>query len=157
MVIPRTARQFIKFAITGTIGAMVDFATYNVITRLLGFTAYYVVFGQKIIIANNISVLLAIVSNFVFNKYWTFRDPSKQVMRQWTGYFLLNTFSWMLNQLLVSLFVFKVPLMTELFGGQRDNAAKALAIGIILFVNFFGSKFIIFRKRPVIVKAKASA
>lgn len=142
----RVARQFVKFGITGTIGAAVDFSTYNLLTRGIGITAVYSVLGQKIIVANNISVLLAIVSNFMLNKYWTFRDPSRQVVRQWAGYFSLNTATWMLNQLLVSFFVFQVPLIDLLFGSQKDNAAKALAIGFILFLNFFGSKFLVFRK-----------
>lgn len=141
------ARQFIKFGVTGTIGATVDFTTYNVLTRGLGITFFYTVLGQQIIVANNISVFLAIVSNFLLNKYWTFRDPSRQVVRQWAGYFTLNFFTWLLNQVLVSFFAFKVPLMMGLFGDQKDNAAKALAIGLILSVNFLGSKFLVFRPK----------
>lgn len=142
------ARQFIKFGITGTVGAVIDFTTYNILTR--GFTWYaaYTLFGQPVLVANNISVLLAIVSNFLLNKYWTFRDTQEQVVRQWTGYFVLNVVTWTLNQLLVSFFTFRVPLMQALFGDQKDNAAKALAIGIILFVNFLGSKFFVFRSQP---------
>jgi putative flippase GtrA len=142
----RVARQFIKFGITGTIGAIVDFSTYNLLLRGLGFTAFYHVFGLQFAIANNISVFLAIISNFILNKYWTFRDPSKKIARQWLGFFVLNAFTWLLNQLLVAYFTFQVPLVALMFGSQKDNAAKALAIGIILFLNFFGSKFLIFRK-----------
>jgi putative flippase GtrA len=147
----RGARQFIKFGITGTIGALVDFTTYNVLTRGFGLVAFYTVLGQPIIIANNISVFFAILSNFILNKYWTFRDPSKRVVQQGVSYFVFNTFTWVLNQILVSLLVFQVPLMELSFGNQKDNAAKALAIGIILFLNFFGSKFLIFRpvSKPV--------
>lgn len=141
-----TARQFLKFGITGVIGAIVDFSTYNIITRAFGWVSFYVVFGQKIIIANNISVFLAVISNFLFNKYWTFRDPSKKVGRQYAAYFAMSFVTWVINQLLVSLLTFRVPLMTEVFGGQADNMAKVLAIGVILFLNFFGSKFLIFRK-----------
>ncbi|MBI4022278.1 MAG: GtrA family protein, partial [Candidatus Andersenbacteria bacterium] len=98
----RTARQFVKFGITGTIGAAVDFSTFILLTRGFGVTAVYAVLEQKFIVANNISVLLAIMSNFLFNKYWTFRDPSRQVVRQWAGYFSLSGATWILNQLPVS-------------------------------------------------------
>ncbi|PIT97851.1 MAG: hypothetical protein COT71_04105 [Candidatus Andersenbacteria bacterium CG10_big_fil_rev_8_21_14_0_10_54_11] len=151
-----TAKQFIKFGVTGTVGAVVDFTTYNLLTRGLGWMTFYTVLGQKIIMANNVSVFFAIISNFVLNKYWTFRDSSTKVVRQWTGYFFLNVFTWALNQLLVSYFVFQVPLMADLFGNQRDNAAKALAIGIILFLNFFGSKFFIFRRQTAIRSSLAA-
>lgn len=142
------ARQFIKFGITGTIGAIVDFSTYNILKRGFGLEYEYIVWGQHILLANNISVFLAIVSNFILNKYWTFRDQRKDVVGQWTGYFILNLFTWALNQLLVSFLIYKVVIMEVIFGDQRDNAAKVIAIGLILFVNFLGSKFIVFKKRP---------
>ena len=142
----RVTKQFVKFGITGVIGAVVDFGTYNFLTRGIGFIASYTVLGQQIIVANNISVFFAIISNFLFNKYWTFRDTSKQVGRQWVGYFSLNFVTWILNQFLVSFFTFQVPAIEAAFGPQKDNVAKVLAIGIILFLNFAGSKFLVFKK-----------
>ena len=142
----RTVRQFMKFSVTGAIGAFVDFGSYNIMTRLLGWEDVYTVFGYEIIAANLVSVLLAIISNFYLNKYWTFRNTSEEVVKQGAGYFALNFVTFILNQILTSFFAFRVPFVAQLFGGQKDNIAKALAIGIILFLNFAGSKFIIFRK-----------
>jgi putative flippase GtrA len=107
------------------------------------------VFGYEVIAANLVSVFLAILTNFLINKYWTFRNKEKAFMKQWSGYFVLNAFTFVLNQILTSFFAFRVPIIEALFGNQRDNVAKALAIGCILFLNFFGSKFLIFRKKPV--------
>lgn len=143
----RVTKQFIKFGVTGVIGAVVDFGTYNFLTRGVGFVAAYTVLGQHIIVANNISVFFAIISNFLFNKYWTFRDNSKQVAKQWVGYFGLNFVTWILNQFLVSYFAFQVLFIEDMFGPQKDNVAKVLAIGIILFINFAGSKFLVFKKQ----------
>jgi len=141
-----TARQFVKFGITGAIGAIVDFTSYNILTRGLGWNTVFEPFGYKIIAANLVSVLLAISSNFLLNKYWTFQSKEGGVLKQWSGYFTHNAFTFILNQLITSFFTFRVPLIALLFGSQRDNAAKALAIGCILFVNFLGSKFIVFRR-----------
>lgn len=143
------ARQFIKFAITGTIGAIVDFGTYNFLTRGLDWQTVYNVSGVEIIAANLVSVFLAILSNFILNKYWTFKDHSSNVAKQGASYFALNGFTFVLNQLLTSFFIFQVPLL-GVFGSQQDNVGKALAIGIILFVNFFGSRLLIFRQRPTV-------
>jgi putative flippase GtrA len=140
-------RQFIKFGMVGAFGAVVDFGTYNLLTRGMGLTAFYIVWGQKISIANNISVFCAIVNNFILNKYWTFRDPRTNLVKQGIYYFIMNTFTWIINQLLMSYLTFNVPLMEQVFGGQRDNAAKAIAIGMILFINFGGSKLLIFRRQ----------
>jgi putative flippase GtrA len=148
-ILPRryqnTAKQFIKFAITGTIGAIVDFGTYAILTRLFGWVTTYTVLGTEIVAANNVSVFLAVCSNFIINRYWTFHSVEGNAARQGIGYFILNTFTWALNQILVSLFVFHTPLFTQLFLDQRDIAAKVAAIVIILFINFFGSKLLIFR------------
>ena len=140
-------RQFIKFGITGTVGAIVDFSIYNLLTRGLGWTTTYEFLGTAIIAANVVSVFSAIACNFVLNKYWTFNNSTQNVARQGAGYAVLNLITFILNQLVTSFFVFHVAVL-NVFGSQKDNAAKALAIGLILFVNFFGSKFLIFRKNP---------
>lgn len=144
-----SAKQFLKFGVVGTIGATVDFGSYNIMTRGFGWTETYHVFGFEIIAANLVSVLVAILCNFLLNKYWTFRNPSKSVLQQGAGYFTLNFITFVLNQLLTSFFAFRVPIVAAMFGNQKDNAAKAIAVGFILFINFFGSKFLIFRKKPV--------
>lgn len=138
-------RQFVKFGITGTIGAVVDFGTYTFLTRWLGWDTIYIILGLEVIAANTVSVFLAILSNFILNKYWTFRDREEQVVQQGVSYFAFNTVTWVLNQILTSLFTFQVPLFTVLFGSKRDFVAKALAIALIMFINFLGSKLLIFR------------
>lgn len=141
----KVAKQFIKFGITGTIGAVVDFSTFGILTRLLGWHTTYTILGTEIIAANNVSVFLAVCSNFIINRYWTFHDIKGNAAKQGASYLLLNTFTWALNQILVSLFTFHSQIFSQLFEDNRDLAAKAAAIIIILFVNFFGSKLLIFR------------
>jgi len=144
-----TIRQFLKFAVVGTIGTIVDFGTYGLLTRVFGWTATLTVLGQHIFEANMVSTFLAILTNYTINRIWTFREHKGNVVRQGIQYFILNVVTWTLNQLLVSFFTFHVILLQQLFGNNRDLVAKVLAIGIILFLNFFGSKFLIFNKQAV--------
>lgn len=143
----KVAKQFIKFAITGTIGAVVDFGTFGILTRIFHWTTTYTLWGTEIIAANNISVLFAVCSNFIINRYWTFQGSEGNATKQGAGYLLLNTFTWAVNQVLVSIFAFHTPFFTQTFGDNRDFAAKVAAIIITLFINFFGSKLLIFRNR----------
>lgn len=143
----RPAKQLVKFAATGCIGAAVDFSIYNLLTRGLGWRTILTVLGFPLIAANLVSVGLAITGNFLLNKYWTFRDPSARVVQQWGGYVALSISTFLLNQVLTSFFAFRFPLIEAIFLQQKDNAAKALAIGIIMTLNFMGSKFIVFRGR----------
>ncbi len=141
-----------KFAVTGTIGACVDFGLYNLLKRGLGWNPTFVAFGLTLSGANMISVFLAIVSNYTINRLWTFRDRQGDVFKQGIQYFGLNIITWALNQLVMAFLAFDVPLMGTVFSSQKDNAAKALAIGIILMVNFAGSRLFIFNKKSVTVQ-----
>jgi putative flippase GtrA len=145
--------QFLKFAVTGTIGACVDFGVYNLLKRGIGWNPTFLVSGLTLSGANMVSVFLAIVSNYTINRLWTFRDRQGDVFKQGAQYFGLNLITWALNQLVMAFFAFHVPLMALLFGTQKDNAAKALAIGIILIVNFTGSRLFIFNKKTVPLEA----
>lgn len=140
----KTARQFIKFGITGTIGAVVDFSTFAFLRDVLDWQTTYTIMSLEIIAANNVSVFLAICSNFFINRAWTFHDTEGSAAKQGGGYLALNVFTWALNQILVGLF-YKWSLFIILFGDQRAYIAKAVAIVLILFVNFFGSKLFIFK------------
>lgn len=162
--------EFIRFAIVGAIGFCVDFGSYIVMTRFMGLRAVfcYGLEGQKsyaamltqnasescgtahfpIIIATTISVLLAILSNFIFNKYWTFRRVASggSVTKQGLSYFGLNFFTYIMNQFLVGLFVAELGLL-RIFPNYVDVSAKILAVGIVLFINFFGAKLLVFKRK----------
>lgn len=141
----KVTRQFIKFGITGMIGAVVDFGTYAIITRGFDWNHYYLVLGRRISVANNISVFLALISNFLINKYWTFRYLQGNVVGQGLSYFSFNLVTWTLNQFLVSYFAFELLIFESFFGHNKDIAAKVAAIGIVMFFNFLSSKLLIFR------------
>jgi len=160
--------EFFRFAIVGGIGFSVDFGSYLIMTRFLGLRAVYC-FGMgnqsyfanlaqnasescsvshfPIIIATMISVLLAIFTNFLFNRFWTFKKTATggNIAKQGLGYFGLNFFTYILNQLLVGFFVSNLGLL-RIFPNYVDISAKVLAVAIVLFFNFFGSKFLVFKK-----------
>jgi putative flippase GtrA len=160
--------EFLRFAIVGGVGFCVDFGSYLVMTRFIGLRSvfcygtghqsYFTTLAQNasescsishfpIIIATMISVLLAIFSNFLLNKFWTFRKTATggNIAKQGIGYFGLNFFTYILNQLLVGFFVSDFGLL-RIFPNYVDVSAKVLAVAIVLFFNFFGSKFLVFKK-----------
>lgn len=147
--LPPSLREFVKFGITGTIGFVVDFGIYLTLTRLVGWQTVFTVAGYEVIAPNLVSVLAAMVAVFLLNKFWTFRDPRPEVMaRQGARFFAIYVTTYVLNQILTSFFAFRVPVLQTIFGKGVDLVAKVLAIGIILFLNFGGQKFLVFAKRP---------
>jgi putative flippase GtrA len=119
-------RRFIKFAIVGFVGAVVDF---TVLTLL--------VFGLHIpdYIANIFSVSAAIVSNFTWNRLWTFPESRAHVLhKHFLQFALVNLAGLAINEIVFVLLDQKV---FELFLGQYGiYPAKLFAIGIVLFWNF---------------------
>ena len=63
-----------KFLVVGTIGAIVDFGVMNLLVNL---------FSVPLVWAGTVSFICAILSNFFWNRYWTYPDSrSKPIARQ---------------------------------------------------------------------------
>jgi len=129
--------EFIKFAIVGVTGTIVDFGVYAILTRL--FYLHYLP-------ATAISVFLAIINNFILNKYWTFKQGNSSNLKQESvKFFVVSVINYFLN-LLITYIVIEHTHSELLFGAQEDFFAKAVAIGIVLFSNYFANKYWTFRK-----------
>lgn len=118
--------RFIKFAIVGTIGAIIDFGLLNLM---------YKYFGWPLLWANTLSVSVAILSNFTWNRLWTYPESRLRPIRQQLPQFaLINIIGLGINNLIV---VGLSPVFANFIPGPWDyNLAKAIAIGVVLFWNF---------------------
>lgn len=131
-------RRFIKFAIVGAIGAVVDFAILNILVFLFGVPKEY---------ANIISTSCAIVSNFTWNRLWTFPESREQAVHTQFGQFaLMNIIGLAINQ---AVFLSSDHFIFEpLFVPHKTiplNLAKACAIGVVLFWNFGANRLTTYR------------
>ncbi|MCB0078699.1 MAG: GtrA family protein [Anaerolineales bacterium] len=121
-------KRFVKFAIVGTIGALVDFGVLSLLVY---------VFAMPELFANMISVASAIISNFFWNRYWSFPESKSRPLRsQFTQYALINMAGWVFNQLIfASMFYHVMPLFH--IGRPFDlYIPKLTAIAVVLFWNF---------------------
>ncbi len=117
---------FLKFATVGGIGTVVDFSTLNLM---------HLAFGLPLVTANTISFCLAVISNFTWNRLWTFPESRQRSLWRQLGQFAaVNVVGLVINQavfLSLNHYVFE-PRLGEL----GYNVAKAIAIVIVLFWNF---------------------
>ncbi len=137
----RELERFIKFMVVGAIGAAVDFGTYNLLIEFAGLLPE---------LAGSISFVLAICSNFIWNRYWTYPDSrSKPIARQFIQFFIVNALGILIRIPIIAvtrvsfagLFetIFSVdPATAETLG---NNLALALAVAIVMFWNFFVNRF----------------
>jgi putative flippase GtrA len=140
---PREMERFIKFAIVGTIGAVVDFVVLNimkVIFEKVGLGASWniplEVHQIQLIVANAISFSTAVLSNFTWNRLWTFPESRDLPLgSQLVQFAIVNVLGLIINTVL--LVVMDRYVFRHMFGERLSyNLAKAFAIGVVLFWNF---------------------
>ena len=140
---PKELERFIKFALVGALGAVVDFTVLNIMKILfeqigLGVGWNIALDPQQIqlIAANTISFSTAVVSNFTWNRLWTFPESrDRPIASQLAQFATVNVIGLVINTVILVLldtYVF------SLFFSDRlsYNLAKAFAIGVVLFWNF---------------------
>ena len=144
MILLRNGRErtrFFRFAVIGTIGALIDFSAFNL---------FSVGLGIKPVIASVLSFLIAVTSNFIGNRYWTYPDSrSKAAARQLMEFTVVNVIGLGIR---TPIFV----LLEEPFGALLElvsipmpfdpmvighNLALASAIVVVLFWNFFANRY----------------
>jgi putative flippase GtrA len=134
--------RFLKFAVVGTIGAIVDFGTLYLLHAVLGW---------HLALSNTISFTCAVISNFTWNRYWTYPDSrSKPISAQLGQFFVVNIAGWAintgillaLNQPLTNL-VQSLNIVATAAAAHKIgyNAAKVIATGVVMFWNFFINRF----------------
>lgn len=117
--------RFIKFGVVGSIGALVDFGVLN-----LGIQ----VFGLPKWLANTFSFFTAVLSNFTWNRLWTFPESrEKPLGPQLVQFFVVNLIGYGINQFI---FLSLDHYVFAPWGVWGYNLSKAIAIGVVLFWNF---------------------
>jgi putative flippase GtrA len=77
--VKREATRFMKFIVVGTIGAVVDFGTFNILNGLLGVWS---------VAASVMSFTAAVSSNFLWNRFWTYPDSRSKRLHHQVGQFI---------------------------------------------------------------------
>ncbi|MFH0952025.1 MAG: GtrA family protein [Patescibacteria group bacterium] len=131
-----TVKQFIKFSMVGVSNTIFDFSIYIILTRAL---------GLNILIANAIAFIIAVTWSYFANKWWTFRDTSKQTTSQYTKFIFISLIGLGLNETILSILVF--------YAGLWDLLAKLTAVIIVVFWNFWANRAWTFTDRETVVKS----
>lgn len=136
----RERGRFIRFAVVGAIGAVVDFGTMNLMVSL---------FGATLVIAGTISFIAAIISNFIWNRYWTYPDSRTKPISWQLIQFTVVSVAGLLIRIPILTFVEPLahhlleltPLSLPAIDFIAKNGTLALAVGIVMFWNFFINRY----------------
>jgi len=118
-------KRFAKFGVVGIIGSVVDFSILNLCIQAFGMAKW---------LANTFSFAAAVISNFTWNRLWTFPESrSKPLLPQLGQFFVVNLGGYVINQVI---FLSLDHYVFAPWGAWGYNISKAIAIGVVLFWNF---------------------
>jgi putative flippase GtrA len=133
--------RFLKFATVGAIGSVIDILIMNLLTHLL---------NMRLVYAGTISLICAIISNFMLNRYWTYPDSrSRHFLHQLSMFFLVNLIGIVFR---IPILHYVEPVMADAFESMvhlslasaqivAKNATLAFAIAVVMIWNFFINRY----------------
>ena len=147
----KEVERFLKFAVVGTIGAAIDMG--------VSFVLMLIVFDPRqtieVLIAATISFTCAVISNFTWNRYWTYPDSrSRPIQQQLVQFALVSISGWTGRTIWLS---FSKPILGDFVAGivldyslpisevhaALVGAMMAILIGIfvVMIWNFFVNRY----------------
>ena len=133
--------RFLKFALVGASGTVVDFAIFNLFSSLIGLAT---------IPSSVISFIVALFNNFFWNRHWTYPESKQFSLSDQLGKFAMVSVA----GLIIRTFIFSAienqiiqfseqilpnsPVTPEIIG---HNLTLAAVIIVVLFWNYFANKF----------------
>ena len=119
--------QFIKFCVVGGTGVVVDFGITFLFKEKLKLNKY---------IANSLGFMAAASTNYLLNRWWTFRSHDPEVAQQYVQFVGISAIGLILNNIIIYLLNDKARLHFYL--------SKLIAIGLVTLWNFFMNYYFTF-------------
>jgi putative flippase GtrA len=136
-------RRFFRFVFVGIVGAIVDFGIFNLLTSVSNIPSIW---------AQTISFTSAVISNFLWNRYWTYPDSrSKPVLQQMLQFAFVSLIGLGIRTLIFALIEsllinFFTKLLSQIHWALSPvklgyNITLAIGVGVVLLWNFFINRF----------------
>jgi putative flippase GtrA len=133
--------RFVKFALVGMLGALIDFGVMNLLSHFA---------NMRLVYAGTISFTCAVFSNFIWNRYWTYPESrSRPLLNQLGMFFLVNLAGIAIR---IPILHYLEPPLLRFFEGifhtsydsaefYAKNLTLAVAVGIVMLWNFFVNRY----------------
>lgn len=156
----REVERFLKFAIVGIIGAIVDFGTLNLLLHTilpavdkqgnpLGIMLPGGFLFENVGIATTIAFAAAVLSNFIWNRIWTYPDSrSRSLRRQLFLFAFVSLVGWLARLVWIKWSYLKIAealvvsfqVSPESSVNLGANVAQLIAVGVVMIWNFVANR-----------------
>jgi putative flippase GtrA len=114
--------RLLKFGISGVIGMSIDFSVTWLCKEKLHLNKYF---------SNSMGFCLAVINNFLLNRYWTFENNTHPFAGQFAKFLLVS---------ITGLFINNILLFLLLKNAKKNFYLLKLAvIGIVFFWNYIAN------------------
>jgi putative flippase GtrA len=134
--------QLAKFGLIGVSNTVIDLGLYTFLIYLSDTAS-----GLAIILFKTLSVAVAIINSYIWNKYWSFQKKElRDVSKEFTHFVSVSLVGLVLNVAITS---FITNLVSPVFGFNQvawATLAGGAASALVLLWNFLGYKLFVFKK-----------
>lgn len=131
------ATFFSKFVVVGVLATIVDFTLFNTFLVFIDTGNS----NNDARIATTISYIIAVLFNFMLNRFWIYRESQGQTQKQVVQFYIVYGTSFFVRLIIFSIVL---PIWQTLVGQVLENnvntlasnLALATAVGFVMFYNF---------------------
>ena len=134
--------QLGKYGIIGVLNTLLNAGVYNILIFITNIASGFTVDSFFII-----AFIITVINSFFWNRYWTFeRTGTETVSKDAFQFFFISTAVAIINFSILHLIINVIGVPTGLDPKIWANIALAFTVIVAFFGNFFGYKFIVFKK-----------
>ena len=133
--------QAIKFILVGGLNTIIDLGVLNLLMFIFGIASgiYYSLF-------KSISFTIAVINSYLWNKFWVFDRRDSNAKKEFFHFWIISLVGFGINVGVASFVVNLIGSQFELSLKIWANIGALIATFCAMFWNFFGYKFIIFKR-----------
>jgi putative flippase GtrA len=134
--------QFSKYAVAGTVNTVLNAGVYNLLIYTTNISS-----GLAIDMFFVIAFVIAVINSFIWNKFWVFEEKRMETMGQEAfQFFAVSAVVAIVNTAILHVIINIIGAPYGIDPKLWANIALALTIITAFLGNFFGYKFIVFKK-----------